>query len=222
VMSAILGGLFNSRLNRNLREDKGYTYGAGAGFDLRRGAGPFIARAAVNTEVTVAAVHEFLIELERMRATDPTDTELQAARDFLVGVFPLRFETAGAVVSALAGLTIHQLELDELLGYRAAIEAVTLEDVAAAARAHLRLDEAAIVVVGDADAFAAELEEAGVGPLVIERDDGPIASGPPLEEPIGPVDEEDDSGPTSGADDDSSPADAGTDGIQESPSPEPR
>ena len=67
VMSAILGGLFNSRLNMRLREEKGYTYGAGAGFDLRRGAGPFAARAAVNTEVTVPAVVEMVAELERMR-----------------------------------------------------------------------------------------------------------------------------------------------------------
>ena len=67
VMGAILGGLFNSRLNMKLREEKGYTYGAGAGFDLRRAAGPFAARAAVNTEVTVPAVADFLAELDRIR-----------------------------------------------------------------------------------------------------------------------------------------------------------
>ena len=67
VMSAILGGLFNSRLNMKLREEKGYTYGAGAGFDMRRGAGPFSARAAVNTEVTVPAIVDTLAELTRMR-----------------------------------------------------------------------------------------------------------------------------------------------------------
>ena len=66
-MSAILGGLFNSRLNMKLREEKGYTYGAGAGFDMRRGAGPFAARAAVNTEVTVPAILDMLAELTRMR-----------------------------------------------------------------------------------------------------------------------------------------------------------
>ena len=80
VMSAILGGLFNSRLNMNLREEKGYTYGAGAGFDLRRGAGPFAARAAVNTEVTVPAITETLKELARMREEDVSDAELRAAR----------------------------------------------------------------------------------------------------------------------------------------------
>ena len=173
VMSAILGGLFNSRLNMNLREEKGYTYGAGAGFDMRRGAGPFSARAAVNTEVTVPAVNEFLVELRRMRDEQVTDAELRAARDFLVGVFPLRFETAGAVVGALSGLVVHDLGVDELLRYRAAIEAVTIADVAAAAQAHLLLDEAAVVVVGDADQFGSALEEAGVGPVVIDRDEEP-------------------------------------------------
>src|SRR6185295_15576055 len=85
VMSAILGGLFNSRLNQKLREEKGYTYGASAGFDLRRAAGPFAARTAVNTEVTVPATLDMLRELERMVSTDVSDDELRAARDFLVG-----------------------------------------------------------------------------------------------------------------------------------------
>ena len=67
VMGAILGGLFNSRLNMQLREAKGYTYGAGAGFEMRRGAGPFAARAAVNTEVTVPAILDILAELDRIR-----------------------------------------------------------------------------------------------------------------------------------------------------------
>ena len=66
-MSAILGGLFNSRLNMKLREEKGYTYGAGAGFDLRRGAGPFAARAAVNTEVTFPAIARHARRADRMR-----------------------------------------------------------------------------------------------------------------------------------------------------------
>src|SRR5207249_6067567 len=76
VMSAILGGLFNSRLNRKLREEKGYTYGAGAGFDMRRGIGPFAVRAAVNTDVTVPAVQDILAELDAMRAAPPTTAEL--------------------------------------------------------------------------------------------------------------------------------------------------
>jgi zinc protease len=171
VMSAILGGLFNSRLNMKLREEKGYTYGASAGFDLRRGAGPFAARAAVNTEVTVAATVETLTELTRMRDEPIAMSELIAARDFLVGVFPLRFETAGAVVGALSGLAIHGLPVDELIGYRTRIEAVDIAAVGAAAQAHLHVDSAAIVLVGDIDAFGPELEAADLGPILIERDE---------------------------------------------------
>ena len=127
VMSAILGGLFNSRLNMKLREEKGYTYGAGAGFDMRRGAGPFAARAAVNTEVTVPAIVDMLAELTRMRDVPVDEAELAAARDFLIGVFPLRFETAGAVVGALGSLAVHGLGVEELVGYRVNIEAVDVD-----------------------------------------------------------------------------------------------
>jgi predicted Zn-dependent peptidase len=211
VMSAILGGLFNSRLNMQLREAKGYTYGAGAGFDLRRGAGPFSARAAVNTEVTVPAVLDTIAELERMRDTEVTDVELRAARDFLVGVFPLRFETAGAVVGALGGLAVHGLPVDELIDYRSRIEAVDVAAIAAAARAHLHVDEAAIVLVGDIDAFGTDLEAAGLGRIVIDRDAGPHAAAPAvLDEAaaVGPTDEGDAAGPTAGAEDPSLPGTA--------------
>ena len=170
VMSAILGGLFNSRLNMRLREEKGYTYGAGAGFDLRRGAGPFAARAAVNTDVTVPALQELLGELARMRDEPPTSAEVTAARDYLIGVFPLRFETAGAVGGALGGLVVHGLSVEELVTYRHGSRPSTEPAIAAAARAHLHVDDAAIVLVGDADAFGADLEAAGLGPIVIERD----------------------------------------------------
>ncbi|MBI2780692.1 MAG: insulinase family protein [Chloroflexi bacterium] len=173
VMSAILGGLFNSRLNRKLREEKGYTYGAGAGFDLRRGAGPFAVRAAVNTEVTVPAIVDILAELELMRATPPSSAELHAARDYLVGVFPLRFETPPPVVGAIAGLYIHGLPLDELDRYRPSIEAVTAADVQAAAERHIHTDELAIVLVGDADAILPALEGAAVGPITVEREELP-------------------------------------------------
>jgi zinc protease len=199
VMGAILGGLFNSRLNMKLREEKGYTYGAGAGFDLRRGAGPFAARAAVNTEVTVPAIADMLAELERIRAEPVSAEELKTAKDFLIGVFPLRFETPGPVVGALAGLAIHELPDDELTRYRPAIEAVTAEAVLAAAQ-HIRTGAAAILVVGDADAFQSELEAAAFGPIVVERDRGPQDEGRATEvqDDLAPVDEGP-SGPTEGA-----------------------
>jgi predicted Zn-dependent peptidase len=199
-MGAILGGLFNSRLNTKLREEKGYTYGAGAGFDLRRAAGPFAARAPVNTEVTVPAIVDIMNELERIRSAPVTTEELTSARDFLVGVFPLRFETAGAIVGALAGLAVHDLPDAELTRYRAAIEGVTVDAVQAAAVAHVRPDAAAIVLVGDVDAFGKELEALGLGRIRIERDTGPQDEGRDegVQEALGPIDEGS-TGPTEGA-----------------------
>ncbi len=216
VMSAILGGLFNSRLNTKLREEKGYTYGAGAGFDLRRAQGPFGARAAVNTEVTVPAILDTVAELERIRSEPVAPSELAAARDFLIGVFPLRFETAGAIVGALAGLAVHDLPDDELARYRSGIEAVTVEDVQAAAVAHVRPDAAAIVLVGDVDAFGAELEQAGLGRIVIERDPGPQTEGRDegVQDGLGPVDKGS-TGPTEGAEGSDDEADAAPAGDEE-------
>jgi zinc protease len=179
VMGAILGGLFNSRLNRKLREEKGYTYGAGAGYDMRRGVGPFAVRAAVNTDVTVPAVQDILIELEAMRAAPPTTAELHAARDYLVGVFPLRFETPPAVVGAIAGLLIHDLPMDELDRYRPAIEAVSSEDVERAAREHIEPEKVAVVLVGDADAILPALEGAEIGAITVEREELPGSESAP-------------------------------------------
>jgi zinc protease len=170
VMSAILGGLFNSRLNRKLREEKGYTYGAGAGFDMRRGVGPFAVRAAVNTEVTVPALQDIFVQLEAMRDGPPRRDELHAARDYLVGVFPLRFETPPAVVGAIAGLLIQGLPMDELDRYRPAVEAVSDADVQGAARSHIQPSKAAVVLVGDADAILPPLEAAAIGPIAVERE----------------------------------------------------
>jgi zinc protease len=175
VMSAILGGLFHSRLNWKLREEKGYTYGAGAGFDMRRGAGPFAVRAAVNTDVTVPALQDILAELDGIRDGPPRQDELHAARDFLVGVFPLRFETPPAVVGAIAGLIVHGLPMDELDRYQPAIRAVSEAAVQESARAHVRPAEAAIVLVGDADAILPALEGAGVGPITVDREALPNA-----------------------------------------------
>jgi zinc protease len=173
VMAAILGGLFNSRLQMNLREEKGYTYGINAGFDMRRGRGPFSVRTAVQTPATVPSISESLLELRRIRETPVTAAELAAARDYLVGVFPLRFETPGAVVGALGGLFVHELPDDELARYRAEVEAVTIEAVQQAAQDHIHLDRIAIVAVGDADAVASELESAGFGELQVIAEEVP-------------------------------------------------
>jgi predicted Zn-dependent peptidase len=216
VMGAILGGLFNSRLNMNLREEKGYTYGASAGFDLRRARGPFTARAAVNTEATIPALHEFLLELDRIRDSAVTDAELRAARDYLVGVFPLRFETPGPVAGSLAGLFVHGLPDDELARYRSEIEAVTADDVLRVAREHIRPDRAAIVLVGDHEQFGEALEAEDLGPIELIRDPEPTqAAAGDAEDQAGPVDSGE-GGPAEGAEDPNlpgtdEPSDPGTD-----------
>ena len=175
VMAMILGGLFNSRLNMKLREEKGYTYGAAAGFDFRRYAGPFSARAAVNTDATVPALADLLAELARIREAAPSDAEMRAARDYLVGVFPLRFETPGPIVAALGGLVTFGLPADELDRYRPAIDAVTADEVLAAARAHLHVERLAVIVVGDADAVGPGLDKAGFGDVEVVREPEPVA-----------------------------------------------
>jgi zinc protease len=171
LMGAILGGLFNSRLQMNLREEKGYTYGIGASFEMRRAAGPFSVRTAVQTAATIPSITECLAELNKMRDTDVTATELKAARDYLVGVFPLRFEVPEAVVSAVGGLYSLDLPDDELARYRELIEAVTVTDIRRAAQEHIHTDRIAIVAVGDADVVGEDLQAAGFGELEIIYED---------------------------------------------------
>jgi zinc protease len=171
VLNAIVGGLFTSRLNRLLREEKGYTYGVHSGFEMRRGPGPFAVRTAVHSEVTVPAVQDTLSVLDLIRLAPVTGEELDNARDYLVGVFPLRFETAGQVAAAIAGLVSQGLPDDELDRYRPQIGAVSADQVQAAAKAHIRPAEASIAIVGDAASFADSLREADLGEVEIVQDE---------------------------------------------------
>jgi zinc protease len=151
VMNAILGGLFNSRINLNLREAHAYTYGAFSSFDWRRDAGPFIASTAVRTDVTAEAIREIITEIERMRTEPVQDQELTLAKSYLDGVFPIRFETTSAVAAALANQTIFGLAADYFDTYRQRIGGVTASAVLRAARTHLHPDRLQAVVVGDPD-----------------------------------------------------------------------
>ncbi len=163
VLNAILGGTFNSRLNRVIREEKGYSYGIHSSFDMRRRAGPFVVRTAVETAVTVPALVETLRIVREFCQTEVEPDELKIARDYLVGVFPLRFEGAAQVGAALSGLVIFGLPDDELDRYRPQIAAVEAADVLAVANRHIRPSEMSVVVVGDAKQVEGPLRDAGLG-----------------------------------------------------------
>jgi zinc protease len=155
-----------------LREKRGYTYGVTSSFDLRRAAGPFAVRCAVESDATAPAVADIMSELGRIADDAVGDDELDAARDYLIGVFPLRFETSAQVAGALSGLVVQGLPDDELDRYRPAVAAVSADDVRAAAAAHIDVDRASVVVVGDAAKCEAELRAAGYAELEVVHDEG--------------------------------------------------
>jgi zinc protease len=165
VMNAVLGGLFGSRINLNLREAHGYTYGASSFYDWRRGPGPFVVSTAVQSEVTASALREILLEIDRIRAERISDEELSLARDYLDGVFPIRYETTAAIASALATLVIYDLPADYYESYRKNIRGVSADAVLKAARSHLHPDELQTIVVGDARVIRDSVSDLSVGDL---------------------------------------------------------
>ena len=171
VLNAILGGTFNSRLNRVIREELGYTYGIGSSFEMRRQAGPFVIRTGVETAVTVPAILEVLRIVREFCKAEVESDELTAARDYLVGVFPLRFESAAQVASALGGLIVFGLPDDELDRYRPQVAAVSAHDILSAASRYIRPADLSIVVIGDAKQVATPLRDAGLGELTFVAHD---------------------------------------------------
>jgi zinc protease len=173
VMNAVLGGLFSSRINLNLREVHGYTYGASSGYEWRHGVGPFMVSTAVKSDVTGAAVKEILGEIDRMRSAEIGEDEMTLATSYLDGVFPIRYETTAAIAAALANLVIHELPDDYYDLYRGRVRAVTPAGVLRAAERHLHPDELRVVVVGDPAVIAAPLADVGGTTVEIVSADAP-------------------------------------------------
>lgn len=170
VMNAILGGVFNSRINLNLRERNAFTYGAFSSFEWRRDAGPFVVSTAVATPVTASAVTEILVELNRMRAGEPSADELSLSTSYLDGVFPIRFETTDAIAGALAALRTLRLPDDYFDTYRERIRAVTAESVLRSARSHLHVDRLQVLALGDRAQIESTLGALELGPMVMSED----------------------------------------------------
>jgi predicted Zn-dependent peptidase len=161
VMNSIFGGQFSSRLNMNLRESKGYTYGARTMFDWRiRQPGPFLAMASVQTAVTAPAVVEFLKEFDGMLGARPVEPEeLAFSKTYLTRGYPAGFETPGQVASHLETLVEHNLPDNYFNDYIPKISAVTAEDVLRVAKERLLRDRLAIIVVGDRQKIEADLRK---------------------------------------------------------------
>ena len=165
VMNMLLGGLFSSRINLNLREVHGYTYGASSAFDWRRQAGPFVVATAVRSDVTAAAAGEVLSEIDRMRAEKVSAEELSLATSYLEGVFPIRYETTAAIARALSAMVVYGLPPDYFDTYRDRVRAVSAPDVLRAAREFLHPEELQLVAVGDPAVIREPLDQMDLGPL---------------------------------------------------------
>jgi len=162
VANAILGGQFVSRVNMNLREHKGYTYGARTTFDFRRGRGPFLLQTSVQTQVTAAAVRESFNEFDAIRGTRPaTADEVSLARASLTRGFPRSFETAEQVVRAVAQLALYDLPDDSFEQFVPRVKAVDEPEVTRVALGYLQPSDMVTVIVGDAEVVAPAMQAEG-------------------------------------------------------------
>jgi predicted Zn-dependent peptidase len=168
VLNTVLGGSFTSRLNQNLREVRGYTYGAGSRFQTRRAAGPFVASAEVTGAKTDSALVEFMKELRAIADTVPA-AELERAKQYLVLQLPGDFETTGDIAGQLIPVVTYGLPLDYYNTYAARVAAVTQADVQRVARQYLDPRRLAVVVVGDRRSVEAGVRALNLGPVTTAR-----------------------------------------------------
>lgn len=164
VLNTVLGGSFTSRLNQNLREDKGWTYGAGSSFSFRPLAGPFLASSAVQTDVTADALQEFFTEFDAIRQPVPTE-ELSRAKNYEALGFPAAFQSVRGIAGSLEEIAQYDLPRDYLNRYVDRILAVTQRDVQDAARRFITPDRFVVVVVGDREQIEPGIQALNLGPV---------------------------------------------------------
>lgn len=171
VLNTILGGSFTSRLNQNLREEHGYSYGASSSFDMRSAAGPFYAAAGVQTDKTSEALTEFFKELDAIRKPIPAE-EIEKAKNYLALLLPRTFETTESLAGSLAQVFVYNLPADYYATYTDRIRAVTPADVQRAAERYIQPDKFAIVIVGDRKVIEPGIKALNLGPIeTIDIDD---------------------------------------------------
>ena len=158
LLHTVLGANASSRLFMNLREEKGYTYGAYTNLDARRTAGTFRATADVRTPVTGDSLKEFFYELNRIRTELVSEKEISDAKSYLTGVFPIRLETQEGLTDQLVQIKMLNLPDNYLQLYRDRVQAVTVAQIQEVAMKYVKLDEAAVVVVGDGSAVLDQIK----------------------------------------------------------------
>jgi zinc protease len=158
-MNTILGGMFASRINMNLREEHGYTYGANSQFQFWRSGGPFSVNTGVRTDVTGPALHEVMIELRKMIETRVTPEELTLAKDAITLQLPALFETSDRTVGSLSTLFTHGLPLNYYSNLSEQISVVDAQAVQEAAKKYLVPDKFVVVAVGDRSRIGGSLEK---------------------------------------------------------------
>ena len=164
VLNTVLGGSFTSRLNQNLREEHGYSYGASSRFDMRLAPGPFAAGAGVQTDKTAESVTEFFNELAAIREPIGED-ELTKAKNYLALRFPGDFETIGDLGAQLEELATYDLPLTYYADYTERINAVTAAAVQRAAETHVPLDDLTVVIAGDTMRIGPAVRALELGPV---------------------------------------------------------
>jgi predicted Zn-dependent peptidase len=164
VLNTIFGGSFTSRLNQNLREEHGYTYGASSAFDMRLSAGPFVAAAGVQTDKTAEAVREFFNELAAIAAPVAAD-EMTKAKNYIALGFPAEFESSADLSRRLEELIVYQLPDDYFERYIANVQAVTADAVQKAAGRYIQPSRFAVVIVGDRKTIEPGIRALNLGPV---------------------------------------------------------
>ncbi len=177
VMNTMLGGLFSSRINMNLREEHGYTYGAGSRFRYFRGPGPFYAAGGIRTDVTAPAVAEVFKEFDRMRTTELTAEELKMSQDFIARSLPGDFETSESTVGSTAQIFVYGLPNDFWLTLPSRVATVSAADVQRTAQKYLQPDKMAIVAVGDRAKIEPELQKLNLGPVELRDTEANLVTG---------------------------------------------
>jgi predicted Zn-dependent peptidase len=173
TMNSFFGEQFQSRLNANIREDKGYSYGVGSRFAFGHGPGAFRAGGEIVTSSTDKALVEFMKEINGIRGTRPiTDEEMTAAKNALVQGLPAQFTSVAGIGRAIAALYLQDLPEDYYRKFPDAVTAVTKDDVLAAARRNIDPGHLAIVIVGDRKQIEAPLRATGIASIVLLDADG--------------------------------------------------